>query len=431
MAKNLFEVVQALFIPFVMLACVCASRIRFDSEKLKNWLWKTLAVLAVAVLCVSFLREKRLIRYNQINNIRLLVSSLVLGLGYAVLLWINALKMSARGTDSYSRKQIPFVFSAITSLVGLLFVACLLLYRVPVIFSLPFHFLGMYDTYFSTMYLAKCTGYLFGWLACFLSAWAVYKIISRCPLKISATVFSSLYLISGFISFVGVVGIINSYYRRKIQIPAGLRKSLPQLITAENVIFFFAIVVLAVLSIAFFCYYTKIHGEYQNPAEHRKLKAFARDNRRWAGFALCLCVFTWVDMTAIKKIANKIAELSPSEEFQIEGNEIFIPLEQVSDGHLHRFTWVNDAGKGIRFIIVQKKGTSFGVGFDACDVCGDVGYYERKDEVVCNRCDVVMNKSTIGLKGGCNPVPLFSKIENGGIVILTDDLQKEEKRFKN
>ena len=136
-------------------------------------------------------------------------------------------------------------------------------------------------------------------------------------------------------------------------------------------------------------------------------------------------------MTVIKKIANSLVELSPSEEFQIKGNEIFIPLEQVADGHLHRFTWINDAGKGIRFIIVQKKGMSFGVGFDACDVCGDVGYYERKDEVVCNRCDVVMNKNTIGLKGGCNPVPLFSKIENGGIVILTDDLQKEAHRFKN
>ena len=83
----------------------------------------------------------------------------------------------------------------------------------------------------------------------------------------------------------------------------------------------------------------------------------------------------------------------------------------------------------MRFIIVQKKGTSFGVGFDACEVCGNVGYYERKNEVVCNRCDVVMNKNTIGLKGGCNPIPLEYSIEDGGIVVYTEALDRESYRF--
>ena len=134
-------------------------------------------------------------------------------------------------------------------------------------------------------------------------------------------------------------------------------------------------------------------------------------------------------MTAIKKKANTLVQLSPSEEYQISGNRIFIPLEQVSDGHLHRFSWTTPKGKTVRFIIVQKKGMNFGIGFDACEVCGNVGYYERKNEVVCNRCDVVMNKNTIGLKGGCNPIPLESYIEEGGIVILTENLERESSRF--
>ncbi|MBQ8013210.1 MAG: DUF2318 domain-containing protein [Treponema sp.] len=418
MAKNLFEVVQSLFIPFLMLGVVCASAARFEREKifqnLWHWFWKSLIAAAVIVLLVSFLREKRLIKYNQINNIRLLSASIIFGLGYLVLTCLN-----------FIRRPVFLAFS------GLLFITCQLLYTVPPVFALPFHFLGMYDTYFSTMYLAKCTAYLFGWILAILTAWAVFKILSRSSEKVNSLVFASLYLVNTFISFVAIIGIINSYYRRKIKIPSGLRKSLPELITAENLVFFLAVIVILVLALLFFIYYTKIHGEYTNPAEHRKLKAFSRSNRRLAVFTLFLCILVWLDMTVIKKIANTVVELSPSEEFQIEGNEIFIPLEQVSDGHLHRFTWTNDEGKGIRFIIVQKKGTSFGVGFDACDVCGDVGYYERKDEVVCNRCDVVMNKSTIGLKGGCNPVPLFSRIENGGIIILTDDLQKEAHRFKN
>ncbi|MBR0475236.1 MAG: DUF2318 domain-containing protein, partial [Treponema sp.] len=91
--------------------------------------------------------------------------------------------------------------------------------------------------------------------------------------------------------------------------------------------------------------------------------------------------------------------------------------------------WTSEKGKKVRFIVVQKKGNNFGVGFDACEVCGNVGYYERGDEVVCNRCDVVMNRNTIGLKGGCNPIPLYSKIEDGGLKVYTEDLEKEANRF--
>ena len=428
MAKNLFEVVESLFLPFVFLSFFCASAVRSNSAKIKSLLCKTLAVLAVLVLALSFLREKRLIKYNQINNIYLLVLSIIFGLAFAVFSWIRFHR--AKNTQ-INKTEKESVFEILAFITGLLFVSCNLFHRVPVIFSLPFHFLGMYDTYFSTMYLAKCSGYFFGWIVCFLCALAVYKVISRSSEKTNALVFTLLYLNGAFISFVSIVGIINSYYRRKIKIPAGLRKSLPQLISAENLIFFVPLIVILILAVVFFIHYTKIHGEYSNPAEHRKLKAFSRNNRRWATFLFVLSLFVWTDVTLIKKIANTIVELSPSEDFKLENGEIYIPLEQVADGHLHRFTWTNDAGKGIRFIIVQKKGMSFGVGFDACDVCGDVGYYERKDEVVCNRCDVVMNKSTIGLKGGCNPVPLDSRIENGGIIILTEDLQKEAHRFKN
>ncbi len=421
MAKNLFEVVQALLIPSVLLAMVAACVVRFDAERFKLWFLKSLAGICVVVLIVSFLRERRLIKYNQINNLYLLCASLILGLAFCVMDWLYSVR----------QQKLPFAYKIAMMATGLLFVTCHLLYRVPVIFDLPFHFVGMYDTYFSTSFLAKCTGYLLALIICLLSFLAVYKVLSRNPEKVNAACFTAMYLVSGFISFVGIIGIINSYYRRKIKIPTGLRKALPQLIQAENIIFFVAILILVLLAVSFFVYYTRIHGEYSNPAEHRKLKAFARSVRRWSLFVIALCVFAWVDMTAIKRIANRIVELSPSEDYQIDGNVISIPLEQIADGHLHRFTWENDAGKGIRFIVVQKKGMSFGVGFDACDVCGDVGYYERKDEVVCNRCDVVMNKSTIGLKGGCNPVPLYSYIENGALIVLTDDLQKEAHRFKN
>ena len=418
MARNLFEVVQALFIPCVLFAMVAAATIRSGSKKTAVWFWRASAVLAVIVLAVSFLRERRLVRYNQINNIYLLALSIVFG-------FLCAAFFFALASGKVRGKRIP----AVSATLALVFSACLFLYAVPPVYELPFHFVVMDDTYFSTAFLAKCSGYLFGLLACALAALASYKVFSRMGPRKSTAAFFLLHLVNAFISFVSLIGIINSYYRRKFRLPAGLRRSIPHLITAENVAFFVAFIILAVAAVSFFVYNVRIHGEYNNPAEHRKLRAEARSGRRQAAFLLALLAFAWIDMTLVKKAASTLAELSPSENYQIDGNEIFIPLEQVGDGHLHRFTWTNGNGKEIRFIIVQKRGMNFGVGFDACEVCGNVGYYERKDEVVCNRCDVVMNRNTIGLKGGCNPIPLHSRIEGGGILILTDDLDKEAKRF--
>ena len=73
---------------------------------------------------------------------------------------------------------------------------------------------------------------------------------------------------------------------------------------------------------------------------------------------------------------------------------------------------------------------SFGVGFDACEVCGNAGYYERGSQVVCKRCDVVMNINTIGFKGGCNPIPLAYEVNGGNLVFRLEDLLAGEKEFR-
>ena len=422
MAKNLYEVVLNLLVPFVMLAIVSSINAQFNNHQVRKWHWYSVAIMFCVTAVMSFLRQWRIIKYNQINNIYLLCIAGILGLVYIALVWVYFYALGGK-------KTLAFIFEIIITVLGLLYTTCIMLYKIPTVIFLPLQYLGIGESVFTTMYLLKITGFMCGWLACILLCIGLYKLLKKTPKKFLASSFVVFYLLSSFIHFVAVVGIINSYYRKKIKIPTGLRKSIPKLITAENVVFFIIIAFLIAIAIYFFFKHIKIHGEYENPAEHRLLRRYERDCRRVAFFVLVLGIFSLLDMTVIKKKSTKLVELSPSEEFQIEGNRIYIPLEQVSDGHLHRFSWANAKGKTVRFIIVQKKGTNFGIGFDACEVCGNVGYYERKNEVVCNRCDVVMNKNTIGLKGGCNPIPLSSIIEDGGIVIYTEDLDRESGRF--
>ena len=55
--------------------------------------------------------------------------------------------------------------------------------------------------------------------------------------------------------------------------------------------------------------------------------------------------------TYLNYLITKPVELTAAQPYQEEGNNIVIPLSEVDDGHLHRFSYKVD-GLDIRFIIV-------------------------------------------------------------------------------
>lgn len=91
-----------------------------------------------------------------------------------------------------------------------------------------------------------------------------------------------------------------------------------------------------------------------------------------------------------------------------ENQQITIPIEQVKDGKLHRFVWISDEGKAVRFFIINRLADklSLAVVFDACLLCGDQGYIMQDNQVICIGCGVYMFIPSIGKPGGCNPVPI-------------------------
>ena len=170
---------------------------------------------------------------------------------------------------------------------------------------------------------------------------------------------------------------------------------------------------------------------YSNPAQHRKIIFKYRKMRRWSITALVGVLVMLLLMTVIYTIANREVELSPIEDCPVEDGQLVIPFELVDDGHLHRFGYETENGTVIRVIVIQKpNSSSYGIGLDACDICGETGYYEKDGQVVCNLCDVVMNINTIGFKGGCNPIVIDYSISNGKIMIPVEGLLEYESEFK-
>ena len=174
-----------------------------------------------------------------------------------------------------------------------------------------------------------------------------------------------------------------------------------------------------------------VNEPYENNAEHRKIKAKWRNIKRWSLTAVVCAVFSFVTLTALRVYANQEIEISPVEDAKVTKDSVIVTFDQVSDGHLHRFGYTTDKGKTVRFIVIKKPNSSaYGIGLDACDICGETGYYEREGQVVCNLCNVVMNINTIGFKGGCNPIVIEYKIQDGNIIVPIAELVKHEDIFK-
>ncbi|EOH8750350.1 Fe-S-containing protein [Enterococcus faecalis] len=175
---------------------------------------------------------------------------------------------------------------------------------------------------------------------------------------------------------------------------------------------------------------TPLHENTFTAADKRKAIASARKNRRIISFLVVMMLVALASTTILKSTVTREETLSEPEAYETKDDDIIIPLAKISDGNLHRYEYMTKGKTAIRFIVIEKSEGAYGVGLDACEICGASGYIQRGDTIVCKLCDVVMNKATIGFKGGCNPIPLAYNITEQKIVIHKSDLDKQESVFK-
>ena len=197
-------------------------------------------------------------------------------------------------------------------------------------------------------------------------------------------------------------------------------------------LFIYAAMIIAVIIPVVLCVKSfKSDEPYENPAQLRKIRAKRRNIRHWATALIICFILVVLILTVFTAIDNKEVELAPAEECEVRGDNVYVALTQVEDGHLHRFEYKTKDGINVRFIVIKKpNSSSYGVGLDACDICGETGYYERNGQIVCKLCDVVMNINTIGFKGGCNPIVIDYSVQNGYIIVPIDTLEEHQNEFK-
>ena len=187
----------------------------------------------------------------------------------------------------------------------------------------------------------------------------------------------------------------------------------------RNEVFFFA-VILGVAALVVLREWFSANGPAAkgavNSADRRKLEWEFRRQRRWSLAAAVLCVGVLLSLTAEYVYARAMNAPVQAQMLAARGNEVRIPLSELTDKSLHFYSAdVNNTV--IRFLILHKGNGDYIAALDACQICGRIGYRQEGQNVVCRNCGAVMNFASIGLPGGCNPIPVKSRVEGGDIVV--------------
>jgi FTR1 family protein len=167
----------------------------------------------------------------------------------------------------------------------------------------------------------------------------------------------------------------------------------------------------------------------ESPAERRKALWSARRERLWMISVYATSFIFIVLVTAQFIYAKGMSQLSPATPVSFTRGVATIPRAQVSDGDLHRYS-VRENGTEVRFLLYQRPDGKIVAVFDACQICGPVGFFKGPNGLVCKNCSAPINPQSVGTPGGCNPIPLVSSTDGDSIVIREADLAAKIQVFQ-
>lgn len=309
-------------------------------------------------------------------------------------------------------------------IVGSLYIAAALFRAVPTAMNQAVLMLSGGVEIYSTPVVLAIVGYALAWvLVCFV-AWVSYRLCSW-----NNRVWPAAFILISLLANHALMVVRILKAKRWIAIPKGAWDVMSWFINHEAVFTIAAGLALCAVVVLTWLASRSIPTVGANPAEGRLGRARSRLYKSMAGTAALGYLCGALLITVGVAYGSQEIELSPPESFSVVDDQVSVNLADISDGHLHRFEYTTSGGVKVRFIVIQKSGSSFGVGLDACEICGPSGYYEKDGKVICKLCEVAMNIATIGFKGGCNPIPIDYKVSNGTLTVPISALEASASIF--
>src|ERR1700682_5524137 len=160
--------------------------------------------------------------------------------------------------------------------------------------------------------------------------------------------------------------------------------------------FFFPVTMLALVALMVLMEYRRRRPETiaaGSKAEERKLQWTSQRDRLWAG-VVCATAFVFIFMVTAEVIyAQKGTGLSPATQIALDKTGcaldkegcVTIATSDLAMGELRRYS-VDVKGTEVRFLLYRKPDGTIATVFDACRICGPVGFYKSPNGLICKNC---------------------------------------------
>jgi len=199
-------------------------------------------------------------------------------------------------------------------------------------------------------------------------------------------------------------------------------------IVRNDVFFFVTIFALAALMVLFEVKSRQPLSDPTTPAERRKALWSARRERLWMASVYVSSFLFIMLVTAEFIYAKSMSVPQRAAEVTFVNGQVSIPLNQVQDGDIH-FYQTKENGVDVRFWLYQKPDGKIATVLDACEICGSVGFYKGTTGVVCKNCAAPINPQSVGMPGGCNPIPLRAESTSDAVIIKEADVAAGSRVF--
>ena len=117
--------------------------------------------------------------------------------------------------------------------------------------------------------------------------------------------------------------------------------------------------------------------------------------------------------------ASRPPQLSEPVLVEPQGDKFIFDVDMLKDNALHRFAYITDEGKQVRFFLLNRfpDRPSPVIVFDSCMICGDMGYIKKGDDLICISCNVRIFLPSVGKEGGCNPIPMPFTFDGKHVIV--------------
>src|SRR3990172_8898368 len=151
--------------------------------------------------------------------------------------------------------------------------------------------------------------------------------------------------------------------------------------------------------------------------ERRKRLATLYRSRNWQAALVSVTLATVLPLgTAAYAIGRAGYRPEPQAVTVRADRMVHIPVESLAPGQLNLYLYPGDEAD-VTFMVIRRDEDDVAVALNACAICPAVGYHQEGQMLICDNCNAPINLMTVGMPGGCNPIPLEASLVGDELVV--------------